>query len=116
MTDIDPAADIEIHRGFAQVTARIPLTGHVSQDWLAHYKMLAHQVVADPGGQFPAARSARGGADDALPVQAEDVPDRSWIIVRLPASTGRAEVQAAMDAVRELIREADAAEQAPQGR
>jgi hypothetical protein len=28
MTDIDPAADIEIHRSIEQVTARIPLTGH----------------------------------------------------------------------------------------
>jgi hypothetical protein len=95
MADIDPAADIEIHRGFAQVTVRIPLAGHVSQEWLTHYKSLASKR-------------------NALPVEAEDVPDRSWIVVRLQATTGRGAVQAVLDAARELTGEADAAERAPQ--
>lgn len=95
MADIDPAADIEIHRGFAQVTVRIPLAGHVSQEWLTHFKSLASKR-------------------NALPVEAEDVPDRSWIVVRLQAATDRGEVQAVLDAARELIGEADAAERAPQ--
>jgi hypothetical protein len=43
MTDIDPAEDIEIIRGFALVTARLPLTGRVSQEWLAHFNMLARE-------------------------------------------------------------------------
>jgi hypothetical protein len=95
MTDIDPATDIEVRRCFAEVTVRIPLAGHVSDEWLAHYKMLARKR-------------------NMPPVQAEDVPDRSWIIVRLRAGLDRAEVQAVMDAARGLISETDAAEQSAQ--
>ena len=47
MTDIDPGADIEVSREFAQVTVRIPLTGHVSQEWLSRYEALAHKWMAD---------------------------------------------------------------------
>jgi len=35
MTDIDRTADIDVSRGFAQVTVRIPLTGHVNQEWIS---------------------------------------------------------------------------------
>lgn len=49
MTDIDPAADIEVSRGFAQVTIRMPLTGLVSQEWLSHYNGLAHKWMAHTG-------------------------------------------------------------------
>ena len=78
MADIDPAADIEIHRGFAQITVRIPLAGHVSQEWLTHYKSLASK------------RNAR-------PVEAEDVPDRSWIVVAFrPLPTARQSKQCSM--------------------
>ena len=37
MTDIDRTADMEVSRGFAQVTVRIPLTGHVSQEWVSRF-------------------------------------------------------------------------------
>jgi hypothetical protein len=97
MTDIDPTADIEVHRGFALVTVRIPLAGEpVSQDWLHHYNVFAHK------------RNAQN-------VQAEGVhPDRSWIVVQLPATTDRAAVQELMNTARGLISETDAAAQAPQ--
>lgn len=32
MTDIDRTADIDVSRGFAQVTVRIPLSGPVNQE------------------------------------------------------------------------------------
>jgi hypothetical protein len=95
MTDIDAAADIEINRSFAQVTARIPLAGHVSQEWLTAYRSLAHKR-------------------DGLTAEAVDHPDRSWIVVRVPATTDNAKIQAALNAARGLISEADAAERAPQ--
>jgi hypothetical protein len=41
MTDIDRATDIDVSRSFAQVTVRIPLTGHVSQEWISQYKGFA---------------------------------------------------------------------------
>src|SRR6185437_988613 len=34
MTGIDRTADIDVSRGFAQVTVRIPLSGHVNQEWV----------------------------------------------------------------------------------
>ena len=51
MTDIDRAADIEVSRGFAQVTVRIPLTVQVSRQWLSHYKTLAHKWMAHSGNE-----------------------------------------------------------------
>jgi hypothetical protein len=47
MTDIDRTADIDISRGFAQMTVRIPLTGHVSQEWV---KPAADAGPTAPGG------------------------------------------------------------------
>ena len=49
MTEIDRAVDIEVNRGFAQVTVRIPLTGIVSQEWLSVYQSLAHKWAAHGG-------------------------------------------------------------------
>ncbi len=107
MTDIDRAADIEVSRGFAQVEIRIPLTGHVSQEWLSHYNLtLAHKWAAHEGNAFP--RRGEGV------MEAQDLTDRSWIVVRLPAGLDRAAVQSVLNAAREMIAEADAAEQAPQ--
>ena len=106
MTDIDRAADIEVSRGFAQVTVRIPLTGLVSQEWLSHYQSLAHKWAAHEGDAFP-----RHG--DGV-MEAQGLPDRSWIVVRLPAGFDRAVVQSVLNAARELVAETDAAEQAPQ--
>jgi hypothetical protein len=67
---------------------------HSSQDWLARYNLTAQRAPQV--------------------VEAIDSPDRSSIIVRIPASADRAQVQAVMDTARELVGKADAAEQAPQ--
>jgi hypothetical protein len=47
-----------------------------------------------------------------MEVQGES--DRSWIVVQLPAGLDRAVVQSVLNAAREMIAEADAAEQVPQ--
>jgi hypothetical protein len=47
-------------------------------------------------------------------MEAQDLADRSWIVVRLPAGLDRAVVQSVLNTAGELIAEADAAEQAPQ--
>ncbi len=106
MTDIDRAADIEVSRGFAQVVVRIPLTGLVSQEWLSLYNSLAHKWAAHVGDAFP--RHGEGV------IEAQGQPDRSWIVIRLPAGLDRAVVQSVLDTGREMIAEVDAAEQAPQ--
>ena len=106
MTDIDRTADIEVSRGFAQVVVRIPLTGLVSQEWLSHYQSLAHKWAAHERDAFP-----RHG--EAV-MEAQREPDRSWIVIRLPAGLDRAVVQSVLNAAREMIAEADAAEQVPQ--
>ena len=106
MTDIDRAVDIEVSRGFAQVEVRIPLTGIVSQEWLSVYQSLAHKWAAHEGDAFP-----RHGESI---MEAQGLPDRSWIVVRLPAGLDRAVVQSVLNAAREMIAEVDAAEQAPQ--
>lgn len=89
-----------------RVTVRIPLTGQVSQEWLSHFQMLAHEWAAHQGDAFP--RHGEGVTE------AQGEPDRSWIVVRLPAGLDRAVVQSVLNAAREMIAEADAAEQAPQ--
>jgi hypothetical protein len=108
MTDIDRTADIEVSRGFAQVTVRIPLTGHVNQEWLSHFTHLAQKWMAHSGNEKAFLRAGEGVLD------AQDLPDRSWIIIRLPAALDRAVVQSVLNAAREMITEADAAEQVPQ--
>jgi hypothetical protein len=108
MTDIDHAADIEVSRGFAQVEVRIPLTGLVSQEWLSVYNSLAHKWIAHSGNENAFPRRGEGV------LEAQGEPDRSWIVIRLPAALDRAVVQSVLDAARETIAEVDAAEQAPQ--
>jgi len=108
MTDIDRTADIEVSRGFAQVTVRILLTGHVSQEWLSRYNSLAHKWMAHSGNENAFPRAGEGV------LEAQGPPDRGSIVVRLPAALDHAIVQSVLDAARELISEADAAEQAPQ--
>ena len=51
MTDIDRTADIEVSRGFAQVTVRIPLIGHVSQEWVSRFGSLAHKWLVHSGNE-----------------------------------------------------------------
>src|SRR5262249_7268484 len=84
MTDIDRAADIEVSRGFAQVTVRIPLTGLVSQEWLSVYNSLAHKRIAHSGNENAFPRRGEGV------MEAQGEPDRSWIIIGLPAGLDRA--------------------------
>ena len=107
MTDIDRTADIDMSRGFAQVTVRIPLTGHVNQEWLSHFTNLARKWAAHNGNTFP-----RHGEDV---IEAQDLPDdRSWIIILLPAALDRAGIHSVLNAARDMIAETDAAEQVPQ--
>jgi hypothetical protein len=74
MTDIDRTADIEVSRGFAQVTVRIPLTGHVSQEWVSRFGSLAHKWLVHSGNE--SALHWHGGSV----IEAEDLPDdRSWV-------------------------------------
>lgn len=109
MTDIDRTADIDVSRGFAQVTVRIPLTGHVNQEWLSHFTHLAQKWMAHSGNEKAFLRAGEGV------IVAQDLPDdRSWIIIRLPAALDRAIVQSVLNAARDMIAEADAAEQVPQ--
>ena len=108
MTDIDRTAEIDVSRGFAQVTVRIPLTEHVNQEWLSHYRLLAHKWMVHSGNEKAFLRAGEGV------LEAEDLPERSWIVIRLPAALDRAVVQSVLDAAREMIAEADAAEQVPQ--
>ena len=108
MTDIDPGGDIEVSRGFAQVTVRIPLAGQVSRQWVSHHNSLAHKWIAHSGNENAFPRAGEGVLETQGP------PDRGWIVVRLPAALDRAVVQSVLDAARGLITEADAAEQAPQ--
>ena len=109
MTDIDRTADMEVSRGFAQVTVRISLTGHVSQEWVSRFGNLAHKWLAHSGNENA---FHRHGEDV---IEAQDLAeDRSWVIIRLPAAVDRAIVQSVLNAARDLIAETDAAEQVPQ--
>jgi hypothetical protein len=109
MTDIDRAADIEVSRGFAQVTVRIPLTGHISQEWISRFGSLAHKWLAHSENENALHRH------DEDVIKAQDLPDDwSWVIIRLPAAVDRAIVQSVLNAARDTIAETDAAEQAPQ--
>jgi hypothetical protein len=93
MTDIDPAADIELHVADEQVTVRVPLAGPVTSDWVRCYQELA--LAAQ------------------VPVQAQVLRDRGWVVVTVPASSDQEEVVATMDAARALIADADAAADRP---
>jgi hypothetical protein len=100
VTAIDPGADIQLQPGGDEkhadyVTARIPLAGHASPEWLRCYGKLADE-------QHP-----------PLSARAEDEPDRSWIIVRVPATIPQEQLLQVLDAACDLIPKADAAEQAP---
>jgi hypothetical protein len=87
MTDIDPSADIELTGANEHVTARIPLAGQVSGQWLGCYHRLARAA--------------------AVPVRAETQPDRAWLVVTVPAASSHVEIAEILDAARALITEAD---------
>jgi hypothetical protein len=107
MTDIDRTADIDVDRGPARVTVRIPLTGHVSELWLAEFGYLASTRAYAEGF---ALRPGEGEAIEARDLR----DDRCWITVRLPADLDRAGVQSVLNVVRELIAQADAKWPEPQ--
>ncbi|MFZ2044485.1 MAG: hypothetical protein WAV12_10875 [Trebonia sp.] len=87
MTDIDPSADIELTGANEHVTARIPLAGPVTGEWLGCYHRLARAA--------------------AVPVRAEAQPDRAWLVVTVPAASSHVEIAEILDAARALITEAD---------
>jgi hypothetical protein len=58
MTDIDRTADIDVSRFFAQVTVRIPLTGHVTHEWVSHFTNLARMWTAHEGTPSPGTAKA----------------------------------------------------------
>lgn len=89
MMDIDLTADIEVHGSREHVTARLPLTGQVTSEWLACYQRLAQAA--------------------AVPVQAKTGPERAWIVVTVPASSSHAEIAETMDAALALIAQSDTA-------
>jgi hypothetical protein len=91
MTDIDPAADIELDIADEQVTVRVPLAGPVTNEWARCYQELA--LAAQ------------------VPAQAQVLRDRGWVVVTVPASSDQ--VVATMDAARALIADADAAADRP---
>src|SRR5262249_28698026 len=93
MTDIDPKSDIELHTVDEQVIVRVPLAGPVTGEWLRRYQRLARAT--------------------GVPVQAQARPDRTWLVVSVPADGNQREVAATMDAARALIAEADAGERRP---
>ena len=89
LTDIDPGADIELTSSRDHVTARIPLAGQVTGEWLGCYHRLARAA--------------------AVPVRAEVRPERTWIVVTVPATSSHAEIAGTLDAALALITEADTA-------
>jgi hypothetical protein len=93
MTDIDTAADIDIVWREREVTVSIPLAGDVPAGWCRRYDELARR--------------------QGLAAQAQQHPGRTWVVVTLPAATGRSDMVATMDLARNLIAKADATEEAP---
>ena len=93
VTNIDPQADIELDLAGEHVTAKVPLDGPVSSEWLRYYQKLA--LTAQ------------------VPAKAEALDDRAWLVVKVPASSDQAGVSATMDRARALIAEADAAAERP---
>jgi hypothetical protein len=101
MTEIEPGADIVIShvydvghdRDQDHLVVRIPLAGHVDQDWVRWYQRLAH---------------VKG-----IAARADDHPDRGQVIVEVPGFIERDNICALLDAARALITETDAAVERP---
>ena len=94
MTEVDVQAEIEIERKFTSFVARIPLIGHVTQDWIERYEALASR--------------------EGISVHAEDRYDRSWITVFATTTRfSRAHLLKCMDMARTLIAEADTMDPLP---
>src|ERR1700741_3798372 len=93
MTDIDPKSEIELHTVNEHVIVRVPLAGPTTDEWLRRYQRLARAT--------------------GVPAQAQAHPDRTWLVVSVPADGNQRDVAATMDAARALIAEADAGARAP---
>lgn len=94
MTDIDTSADIDIVWREHEVTVSIPLAGEVPAEWSRRFDELARR--------------------QGLAAQAQEHPGRTWIVVTVPAATGRSDMVATMDSARDLVAKADvAAEESP---
>jgi len=95
MTDIDPEAEIGVQTDAELTTARILITGDVTEAWRRRYQLLAHSA--------------------GIPAQADRAATRTIIVVKLPRLGGHREIARTMDAARALIAVTDAAtQQAPQ--
>jgi hypothetical protein len=92
MTEIDAHADIDMIWRENELTIRVPLAGEVTQEWARRYLRLAERK--------------------GIPARAEDAPGRAWLVITLPASADRSEVLETLEAAREPIAKADAAEEA----
>jgi hypothetical protein len=87
MTEIDPAAEIDVVMHGDGMTIGIPLAGAATVEWCEHYRAMARR--------------------QNLPVRAETLQDRAWIRVDLPTGTDRQEVITTLEAARDLIAKAD---------
>lgn len=97
MTDIDPGADVAIGHVYDvshdhdkdHRRVGIPLADHLGQDWIRWYERRAR---------------VKG-----IRAHAEDSPDRTWIVVQVPAYVDPASIRSLLDTARALTAEADAA-------
>jgi len=95
LPDIDHTVDIQVTAAQGTVTAAIPLTGHASEHWLTLFRMLASQLAP----QQP---------------EADAREDRTWVIVKLPASSTNRHPESMLDAVSALISQVNGMEQQSQ--
>src|SRR5215813_4845604 len=89
MTDIDPDAEIEFRVAGQLLTARIPITGDVTEAWRRRYQQLAYGT--------------------GVPAHAEVNAVGSGIVVSLPTLGSHRQVARTLDAARALIAVTDAA-------
>jgi hypothetical protein len=93
MTDIDTSAEIDIVWREHDVTVSLPLAGEVPAAWSRRYDELARR--------------------QGLEAQAQDHPERTWIVVTMPAATEPSEMVSALEQARDLIANADAVAEEP---
>jgi hypothetical protein len=93
MTDIDTSTEIDIVWREQEVAVSLPLAGDVATAWSRRYDDLARR--------------------QGLEAQAQDHPERTWIVVTMPAATEPSEMVAALDSARDLIATADTVAEEP---
>jgi hypothetical protein len=89
MTDVDRSGELQLQSTAGHVLARMPLSGLVSADWERCYQRLARAT------RVPARAEARDG--------------RTWLVVRIAASSGHSEIERTLTAACALIGDTDAA-------